>query len=191
MANITRAARGVSALGQNTWRVVASTPGVARDGLAIPTASWDTSSYEANPILLWAHARDDLDAVLGQAVVRKTPDALEADIQFLAPGVSDFADKVSRLWEAGILRAVSVGAAIRATEPAGGHLVVTDAELLDISIVPIGGDSAALSRVLGENFELSAADIARVFHNQPTTTQARPRLFAAHNRYRLLESRRR
>jgi hypothetical protein len=68
--------------------------------------------------------------------------------------------------------------------------VVTDAELLDISIVPIGGDSLALARSLGANFNLSAADLARVFDVQPSTLHDRPRIHAARNRYRLLESRR-
>jgi len=166
---ITRLAGAVADLGDGSWRVIASTPGVARDGLAIPVASWDTSAYELNPILLWAHARDSLDAVLGQATVRKTPEALEADIRFLAPGVSRFADKVRELWEARILRAVSVGAAIRSAEPRDDHLEVTDAELLDISIVPVGGDSLALARNLGTNFDLDETTLAAVFNLQPET----------------------
>jgi len=162
---ICRRAGAVSALGGSRYRVIASTPAVARDNMAIPVASWDTSNYDANPILLWSHKRDDLDAVLGQATVRKTPDALEADIEFLAPGVSAFADKVSALWEAGVLRAVSVGAAIRSAEPAGDHLRVTDCELLEISCVPVGGDALALARSL--NCELDPNTRATIFNLQP------------------------
>jgi len=176
---IKRRAGAVSALGGNRFRVIASTPGLARDGMEIPVSAWDTTNFDANPILLWSHKRDDLDAVLGRATVRKTTDALEADIEFLAPGVSAFADKVSALWEAGVLRAVSVGAAIRAAEPAGDHMRVTDLELLELSVVPVGSDALALARSI--DFDLDPKTVETVFNLQPEPKTNRHR-----NRYRAL-----
>jgi hypothetical protein len=178
---IKRRAGAVSALGGNRFRVIASTPGVARDGMAIPTEAWDTSNFEANPILLWSHKRDDLDAVLGRATVRKTAHALEADIEFLAPGVSAFADKVSALWDAGVLRAVSVGAAIRATEPAGDQLRDTDCELLEVSCVPVGGDALALARSI--DFDIDPQTAEAVFNLQPEA----PKTNRHRNRFRALQ----
>lgn len=172
MNEIKRRAGAVAELGGRRYRCTASTPGVARDGMAIPTESWDTSNFEKNPILLWAHQRDSVDAVLGRATVRKTPLSLEADIEFLEPGVSEFADRVARLWEAGILRAVSVGASIRAAEPQADHLRVTDAELLEISCVPVGGDALALARGLDFDF-LDSETVAAVFDLTKPTPQQR------------------
>ena len=106
MELLRRTALSAREVGPRTYRVIASTSGIARDGMAIPTEAWQLSAYRANPVLLWAHRRDERP--IGTAEVFPTDDRLEAEITFAEPGLNEFADSVSRMWSPAWLVAVAV-----------------------------------------------------------------------------------
>ena len=166
-----RTALSAREVGPRTYRVIASTSGIARDGMAIPTEAWQLSAYRANPVLLWAHRRDELP--IGTAEVFPTADRLEAEITFAEPGLNEFADSVSRMWSAGLLRAVSVGGAVQSTSTEGDHIRVDQIELLDISVVPVGGDSEALA--IGRALNLGDPILQKLFTDFPTSASAQSR----------------
>jgi hypothetical protein len=181
---VRRDALNITEADNGHYRVIASSPEVARDGFAIPVSAWDLAAHEANPVLLWAHDRSSLDSVIGRARVFKTETALEAEIEFAEPGLNPFADQVARMWRAGYLRAVSVGAAIHRAERDGDSIRVLDAELLDLSVVPVGGDPTAVA--VARALDISEPTLDRFFinHNEDPTSA---RITAAGLRLRLLE----
>jgi len=180
----------ISASGEvGRFRVVASSPELQRDGFAIPLEAWDLAAHRANPVLLFNHDRHSLESVIGRAEVFTTDQALEAEIEFTAPGLNPFADQVRRMWEAGYLRAVSVGAAIHRAEKDGAGMRVLEAELLDLSVVSVGADPSAVSAV-ARAFDFPDDVVGRFFtpfqEPEPTPQLDRPRLSAAELRARLL-----
>jgi len=124
-------------------RFVASTANVARDGLIVQADGWQLDNYRKNPVFLWAH---DYDCPpLGRAEVQIVENELIADVTF------DQGDEKARQIEAkyrnGFLHAVSVGFSIEEIKPPKnmmGAPVVTQAELLEISGVPVPSDPDAL-----------------------------------------------
>lgn len=124
-------------------RFVASTEEPGRDGLVIKQDGWRLDAYRANPVVLWAH--DYASPPIGRAEVRVEGKQLLAEITFDPD--DEFARTVERKYRAGFLSAVSVGWETRKIEPpanSGDHARVIEAELLDISAVPVPGDPKAL-----------------------------------------------
>lgn len=162
-----------------TLRFIGATEDVARDGGILQMDGWQLDAYRSNPVLLWAHQQDQ--PPIGRAVrVAPGPDGLEFDIEFPAADVYPFADLIGRLYEAGFMRAVSVGfRVLKEREPvaseraAGAQWVSTAQELLELSAVPVGADAGALVaarsacraedavllRDMGPAFEALARDI--------------------------------
>ena len=139
-----------------TLTFVASSEAVAMDGDIIKADGWDLETrYADNPQFLWSH--DSRSLPVGKGVEwRKTDGTLEIDVEFAGPEqANEFADQVYLMYLTGFLRAVSVGFQIRAYEnpdeddrkalglgPWG--VVVTKAELLELSAVVVGSDPQAL-----------------------------------------------
>lgn len=139
-------------------RFTASTEGVARDGLVISADGWKLENYRKNPVVLWAHDYLGRNLPIGRAVnVEVDGKRLVADVMF--DPADEFARAVERKYRTGYLSAVSVGWETRQIEPGKGNGAnkVTEAELLDISAVPVPGDPDALMerefRALREVFE--------------------------------------
>lgn len=126
-------------------RFTASTEEVARDGIIIEAAGWKLDNYRKNPVVLWAHDYFGRNLPIGRsekvAIEDKT---MVADIKF--DQGDEFAKQVERKYRAGFLNAVSVGWNTLAIKPskAGEAPKITEAELLDISAVPVPGDPDAL-----------------------------------------------
>jgi hypothetical protein len=126
-------------------RFTASTEGVARDGLVIAAEGWKLENYRKNPVVLWAHDYLGRNLPIGKAVnVAVEGNRLVADVLF--DQADDFARQVERKYRSGFLNAVSVGWETKLIEPGkgGGAARVAEAELLDISGVPVPGDPDAL-----------------------------------------------
>lgn len=124
-------------------RFVASTEEPGRDGLVIKQDGWQLDAYRANPVVLWAH--DYASPPIGRADVRVEGKQLIAEITFDPD--DEFARAVERKYRAGFLSAVSVGWETRKLEPPaspGDPPRIIEAELLDISAVPVPGDPKAL-----------------------------------------------
>ena len=166
-----------------TLRFVASTEDVASDGDIIRVSAWDTERFEKNPVFLWAH---DAGGMLGGAptppigrvtkITKVTDTAkprLEADVEFAGQDENhELAETVFRLFKRGFLNAVSVGFRVRGFEkpddddrntlglgPFG--VVITAAELLELSAVPVPADAGALKIGDDDRAEVKA-DYARV-----------------------------
>lgn len=126
-------------------RFVASTQGVARDGLEISVNAWDLDNYRANPVVLWAHDYSGTRPPIGRADVFVEGDRLMADVTF--DQSDEFARSIEAKYRGGFLHSVSVGWDTQAMEPSdttNSRGRVTRADLLDISAVPVPGDPNAL-----------------------------------------------
>lgn len=132
---------------------IASTDLEARDGMIIDQATWRLDGHRSNPVILWAH--DYSHPPIGKATRLEIKDGrLEVDIEWDTE--SPMGALVARQVAEGFLNAVSVGWGsarylVRSNlekndkyySEAGGY-VVRDPELLEISVVPVPADAAAL-----------------------------------------------
>lgn len=125
---------------ENAFHFVASTDELARDNIVIRAAAWSLDNYLRNPVVLWAH--DYNRPPIGRATPYTTNGQLRARVVF--DENDPFAREVARKYREGYLHAVSVGWITRESHREGDHEVVTKAELLDISAVPVPGDPNAL-----------------------------------------------
>lgn len=125
-------------------RFVASTEGVARDGMVIEADGWQLDNYRRNPVFLWAHRYSE--PPIGKAAdVRVEGGQLIADIVFDQD--DERARSIESKYRNGFLRAVSVGFDVESIQPPKGPMAaprVTRAELLEISAVPVPADPEAL-----------------------------------------------
>lgn len=116
----------------------ASTDLDARDGLIIEQEGWQLESFQANPVILWAHDYFSQPPI-GRAVdVEVTEHALRVRVQF--DEEDPFAASVARKYRQGFLSAVSVG--WDTLEMQGDR--VKRADLLEVSAVPVPADPHAL-----------------------------------------------
>lgn len=123
--------------GEGNFKVIASSESIDRHGEKILVKAWELDRYKANPVILWGH--DYYSLPIGVA----TNVYVEND-QLIAEGVfakSEFAQEVRALYDQGILKAVSVGFIPLEREAN----VITRAELLEISFVPVPANQDALS----------------------------------------------
>lgn len=138
-----------------TVRVIASTDAVDSYGTRIDTKGWDLKRYEANPIVLACHDSRSIDAVLGTAELKINGRKLEATITFLPVGMSEQADKAFAMFEARVLKGVSVGFIPLEyhdeTDKKGRAIRVFDRqELVELSVAPVPANPEALARALKE-----------------------------------------
>jgi HK97 family phage prohead protease len=123
----------------SSYRFLASTSSIDRQGDSIDQSGWELKSFKQNPVILWAHRYDELP--LGKVVdLSITDNGLEADISFASEEANPKAQQVKKLIDDGILNAVSVG--FIGKERNGN--IITKAELLEISIVPVPANQEAL-----------------------------------------------
>jgi len=134
-----------------TYRFVASTGEVDRDGDILEPAGWVLDNYLRNPVILVGHDQGSLP-VARAARVWVESGRLEVDVEFPAPGTSEASDEAHDLVAQGFLRAVSVSFRPLVTpEPlysTGGHRY-TRMELFEISLVSLPANASALAAALG------------------------------------------
>lgn len=129
-----------SATKETAYRFLASTSSVDRQGDSIDQSGWELKNFFNNPVLLWAHRYDELP--LGKIIdIQITPKGLEADVEFASEDANPKAQQVKKLVDYGILNAVSVGFI---PKERNGN-IITRAELLEISIVPVPANQDALA----------------------------------------------
>jgi phage head maturation protease len=153
-----------------TIRFVASDETVDRYGDIIRAGGWQLDNFKRNPVLLFGH--NSREPPIGTADAWIEGKSLLADATFLPLGVSDFADEIWRIVDAGALRAVSVGFlpsefnGIYAEDdpdhedwPIGIEFVAQ--ELLELSVVPVPANPQALA--VARSLALSEATTRRLF----------------------------
>lgn len=137
------------------FEVVISTADVDRQGESINQAGWDLSNYLKNPVVLWGHDYYSLPIGICEDIAIQDG-KLVARGRFAPEEANPFAQQVRRLYDAGIVRATSVGLIVIEME---GH-IVTKAELLEFSFVPVPANPYALSlskaKEMGLNLEMIA-----------------------------------
>jgi HK97 family phage prohead protease len=136
-----------------TFEVVISTADQDRQGEIIDQNGWDFTNYKMNPIVLWAHNYCDLPIGVTDELFINDKGQTVAKGRFAPEDANPFAQQVRRLYDAKIVKTASVGFIARETD---GN-VITKAELLEFSFVPVPANPMALS--LAKELKLDAAEL--------------------------------
>ena len=127
--------------------VIASTPALDRDSDRVLPMGLDVSSFQKNPVIMWGHDYSSPFAVIGRAAdMMLTPDAFRIRPEFREPASdSDPMHIIKALWDSEMVRAFSIGFTPQEwVENDEGGRDFTKAEILEISLVPIGANRDAL-----------------------------------------------
>lgn len=138
---------------KGTYRVLASTNAVDRQGDVVDQNGWELDNFLKNPVILWAHRYDELP--VGKAVsIGKGVGGLELEFEFASAEGNPKAQQVKTLFEEGFLNAVSVGFI---PKERNGN-IITRSELLEVSVVPVPANQEALRLAMSKG--LNVKDIA-------------------------------
>ena len=139
--------------GAPSYRFIASTNSKDRHGESILQSGWELDNYLKNSQVLYGH--DSWSFPIGKTVkLELTDDALIADIVFASKEANEKAEQVRLMVEEGILSAVSVGFIPKDIQDINGVRTITQAELLEISIVPIPANQDAVRIAKSKGFSL-------------------------------------
>lgn len=157
-------------LGPGVIQFIASTDGQKRDGNRVRNSGWHFENFSKNPVFLWCH--DYRSLPIGRHVdwrVEKEKDGYVLRIwsQFCDPEIYAFADKIRKMYEAGFLRAGSIGwnpikfeiMRDRDGQFAGFDFVEND--LLEFSAVPVPSDPDAIVEAISRGI-IGSNDIERI-----------------------------
>lgn len=137
---------------------LASTSAIDRQGDSIDQSGWELGNYKLNPVILWAHDYSQLP--IGKAESIEVTDAgLKISTVFASEKANPKAEQVRQLLAEGFLNAVSVGFI---PKERNGN-VITRAELLEVSVVPVPANQEALQLAIakGIDFSLIAKDLEK------------------------------
>ena len=126
---------------------IASTEGIDRDGEIIKQAGWDFGNFNSNPVLMLMHNYQDFP--IGKVTDLKVVDGkllFKAIFSKTLPKAKEAYDLVKE----GILNCLSVGFIPREFDTKDQN-VITKAELLEISLVPVPANPHAV--ILAKSFE--------------------------------------
>ena len=121
---------------------------VDRVGDTIDPKGWRLTTFNANPVALWAH--DSSAPPIGRASQVMVEDSrLMGTIEFATPDIYEFADTIYKLTKAGFLNAVSVGFipleySFSDEDGREWGLDFEVQELLEISVCPVPANANAL-----------------------------------------------
>ena len=92
-----------------TYEYIASDESVDRYGDIIRVSGWDLRNYRKNPVVLFAHQKDNPVGTATKVWIDAKAKTLNIRIKMAEPGTSSFIDTLSKLLDQKIVRAVSVG----------------------------------------------------------------------------------
>lgn len=130
---------GKKPVGEGTFEVIATNEAVDRDGEVLKVSGWNFSNFMKNPILLFGHNYWEMQTIIGAVTEVEVVNG-----NVVARGVfarTPEGQLARQLYEDGILKTVSVG--FIPLERQGN--VITKAELLELSFVPVPSNPQALS----------------------------------------------
>jgi len=142
-----------AATDSGNFEVIISTADEDRQGEIINQDGWDFTNYKNNPIVLWGHNYYDLPIGITDEIYTNDKGQTIAKGRFAPEEANPFAQQVRRLYDAKIVKTTSVGFIAREME---GN-VITKAELLEFSFVPVPANPMALS--LAKQFNLDAGEL--------------------------------
>lgn len=127
-----------------TFEVIATTEDIDRHGEVIRIDAWDVAHYLKNPIILFGHGYSSLEDVMGRATDIRFdgPNMIIKGI-FASSEANPKAQQLRKLYEEGIIKTVSVGF-IPLERDVYNPSVITKAELLELSFVPVPANPEAL-----------------------------------------------
>lgn len=126
-----------------TFDVVVSTADRDRQNEIVMQDGWDLSFYKLNPVVLWGHDYGALP--IGVCTSINVIDGkLTAQGKFAPASANPFAQQVRMLYELGMVKTTSVGF-IPTEFDSNDRDVVTKAQLLEFSFVPVPANPYALS----------------------------------------------
>ncbi len=129
----------VTKTAENKYRVIASTDAIDRQGDVIDQNGWELDNYMKNPVMLFAHDYSSLP-VAKCIKLSIESQGLVCDFEFAPAEGNPVGAQIKYLYDNGFMNAVSVGFIPK--EQNGG--VITKAELLEISLVPVPANQEAL-----------------------------------------------
>lgn len=151
-----------------TFEVIASTGDVDRDGEIIEPKGWELKNYLKNPVILWAHNYNALP--IGTAThIEGTDKGLIIKGKFASKEANPLAQQVRKLFEEGIQKAVSVGF-MPLERSAEDETIITRAELLELSFVPVPANPNALALAMAKGFSAELFDVKVVVANHEPPT---------------------
>jgi HK97 family phage prohead protease len=130
--------------------IMASAPNVDRDADRVMPMGIDCENYRKNPVLIFGHSYSDPASIIGKAAeIAVDETGLRILPELRTPATpNDPMHIVKALWDAGILRAASIGfRPINMVKNAFGGNDILACELLEVSIVPIPANQSALRLV--------------------------------------------
>lgn len=125
---------------------------VDRMGEIVDQSTWDTKSYDTNPLILWGHDPSEPENVLGSGISLDLNKGGKSFVtaQFDDDDTNPKAGLVFRQLLKGTLRCVSAGFIPHTIDTEEDTPVLKDNELLEISIVPIPANPRAVALSLKE-----------------------------------------
>lgn len=142
-----------AATDSGTFEVIISTADEDRQGGVIDQGGWDFTNYKNNPVVLWGHNYGGLPIGVTDEIFTNDKGQTIAKGRFAPEEANPFAQQVRRLYDAKIVKTTSVGFIAREME---GN-VITKAELLEFSFVPVPANPMALS--LAKELNLNASEL--------------------------------
>lgn len=136
-------AKDASVDDSGTFDVVVSTADRDRQNEIVMQDGWDLSFYKLNPVVLWAHDYSTLPIGVCTSIA-VIEGKLVAQGKFAPASANPFAQQVRMLYELGMVKTTSVGF-IPTEFDANDRDVVTKAQLLEFSFVPVPANPYALS----------------------------------------------
>lgn len=136
-----------------TFTMIASTADVDRQGESIDQSGWDLTNYKNNPIILWAHDYSALPIGIAEEIDVTENGLVISKGRFASAEANPQAENVRLLYEEGILRTMSVG--FIPLERNGN--IITKAELLEVSFVPVPANPNALSLAMTKGLKVEPA----------------------------------
>lgn len=126
-----------------SFSVVISTSDVDRQGDIVKQDGWDLSFYKMNPIVLWAHDYSMLPIGIATSIDIKDG-KLIAEGKFAPAEANPFAQQVRKLYDLGMINTTSVGFIPKEYDGQKSSKLISKAELLEFSFVPVPANPYAL-----------------------------------------------
>jgi len=132
--------------GSRSLTFTASTKSIDRSGDRV-LGPWMLDAFRKNGVILWAHDYSSLPIAKSSSIA-VVNGSLVCTAEFAGADLNPMADQVFRLYEAGFLRAVSVGfqPIDSPTRNDSGGFDFKTVELLEVSCVPVPANAEALMR---------------------------------------------
>ena len=129
-------------IGEDWWfKVVASDETVDRSGEVIKISGWELANFMKNPVIIANHIYK-VENIIGKATSIYVEDE-KLVVEWIF-ATTDLAQDVRKLYDGGFIKTVSVGFIPKERDP-NDRNIITRAELLEVSFVPVPCNPNALS----------------------------------------------